>query len=121
MQRKCQRTELGDLIRAGRQKLDLTLEMCGMRLGGISRQAVKQMEVGQNRFGNDQALEYLVDFLKLDIDFLRAIRPKRKLCKKKRDTPLGNFLTKRRLRANLTQDKVVKWAGIARFLSNIER
>ena len=121
MPKKYEQTEMGRIIRARRKELGLTLERCAEKLGFGSRQAISQMELGLNRFGNNQRLECLAQFLGLNIDSLQAIRPKRRLCQKKRETPLGDFLTRRRLKVHLTQDKVARRAGVGRFLSDIER
>ncbi|MBI2674095.1 MAG: helix-turn-helix transcriptional regulator [Candidatus Zambryskibacteria bacterium] len=121
MQREHKQTKLGRIFRARRKELGLTLERCAEKLGFSSRQAISQMELGLNRFGNNQRLECLAQFLGLNVDSLRAVRPKRRLCQKKRGTPLGDFLTKQRLKNHLTQEKVVKRAGIGKFLSDIER
>ena len=114
-------TLMGRMFRRARKKLGFTLERCAEELGFGSRQAISQMELGLNRFGNNQRLECLAQFLGLNIDSLQAIRPKRRLCQKKRETPLGDFLTRRRLKVHLTQDKVARRAGVGRFLSDIER
>ena len=113
-------TLMGRMFRRARKKLGLSLKRCAEKIG-VSRQAIHQLETGKTKGSNSKLIENLVQVLGLNINELEAVRPKRKLCEKKRDTPLGDYLTRRRLKVHLTQDKVVRRAGVGRFLSDIER
>ena len=120
MRQRYQPTKMGRVFRAQRRRLSLTLAKCALVVG-VSRQAISQIEMGINRGGNSRVIEALAQFLKLDLNGIETIRPKRRLCKKKRETALGSFLTRQRLKAHLNQNEVAKWAGVSGCISNIER
>ncbi len=120
MRQRYRPTKMGRIFRAQRKQLSLTLAKCALVVG-VSRQAISQIEMGKNRGGNSKVIEALAQFLKLDFNNIETIRPKRRLCKKKRETALGSFLTRQRLKSHLSQNEVARWAGVSRSISDIER
>ena len=113
-------TSMGRMCRRARKKLGLSLKRCAEKVG-VSRQAIHQLETGKTKGSNSKLIENLVQVLDLNINELEAVRPKRKLCEKKRNNPLGDYLTRRRLKVHLTQNELARRAGIGRFLSDIEQ
>ncbi|MDO8569503.1 MAG: helix-turn-helix domain-containing protein [bacterium] len=115
MLREYKQTEIGRIIRARRKGLGLTLKECAEKIG-ISRQAVSQIEFGKNRGGNSKLIEDLAQFLDLDERELLLTRPERRLCQKKRETPLGEFWTKMRIKQHLTMKQLATLAGVSEAL-----
>ncbi|MDO8728260.1 MAG: helix-turn-helix transcriptional regulator [bacterium] len=118
MQRVYQPTTLGKIIRARRKQHHVTLRECAEKIG-VSRQAVSQIEMGKNRGGNSKLIEDIAQVLDLDERELLLTRPKRRLCQKKRETPLGEFWTKMRIKQSLTMKQLATLAGVSEALVSI--
>ena len=102
---------LGKMVRAGRRKLEMNGSQLAERLR-VSRQFGKQIELGLCRLTNtNQVVKQLAKILKLDANKLRTVRPRRRICRRRRENPLSNFLTKRRVELLLTQAEVAERAG----------
>jgi len=118
--------ELGQLIRQRRKELAMSLTALAKKLR-VSRQYIDQIESGQCRLSeSDEMIERLAEVLKLDVAQLNAIRPRRKLRESgftsERTTPLGEFVTTRRLELRLTQREVSNRAGTyQQVISAVER
>ena len=120
--RKPTTSDLGRLVRRRRKELAMSISQLAKKLR-VSQQYVNQIEFGQCRLSkNDNMIERLSQVLKLDVNELQAVRPKPKPKLKERETPLGNFLTKRRLELHLSQMQVAQRAKtFPSHISQIER
>lgn len=109
--RKQTNSKLGQLIRARRKELGMSLNVLAEKLN-VSRQFVNQIEFGQNCLSeSDERIEQLAQVLEVDVNELQAVRPLRRQKQMDR-TPLGEFLATKRLELRLTQREVGKRAGI---------
>lgn len=99
------------MVRAGRKKLAMNGPQLAERLR-VSRQFVSQIELGLCYLTNgDRMVKRLAKILKIDLGKLRAVRPRRRICQRKRGNSLSNFLTERRVALLLTQAEVAERAG----------
>ncbi|HLD18286.1 MAG TPA: helix-turn-helix domain-containing protein [Patescibacteria group bacterium] len=114
--------ELGRLVRERREKLGMTPDILAKKLG-VTRQYVNYIELGKCCLSeNDDLIARLAKILELDVKVLEAVRPKRRLKKKKNPTSLGDFLTDWRQGLSLTQEEVAKHLKISlSTVSSIER
>lgn len=101
----------GWLIHSNRIKLDLSMKELG-GLVGVSKQAICNWEHVINWLVDDN-LDKLAKILKLDIDELRSLKPKRKLKQKPVEIyTWGGFLMVERLKRNLSIKQLTKDAGV---------
>lgn len=98
---------LGLLVRTRRQELGMSSTRLAAELG-VSRQFVSQVECGQLPLLNKskKMIQQLAEILEIEVEQLKAARPRRRLVQRKRPTPLASFLTERRLRLGLNQTQV---------------
>ena len=117
-------SKLGQLIRTRRKELGLSQAQLAEKLK-ITRQFLCQIELGQCPLSkSDVLIEQLAKILELDISELQTVRPARKVrrVKRVRLTPLGEFLTRRRLELGLSQKELAERVEISStHVSTVER
>ena len=124
---KPSKSALGAYIRSKREEREMTQEQLGKKIG-VTRAAISLIELGEtiNFSQNRTAIFRLMNALKLNEEekikalSLRVKRKPRKLTRAR--SPLGTFLTKRRLEVGLTQKRLGQIIGVVGSeVSNIER
>jgi len=121
------KSELGQLIRTRRKELGMSIKRLAKKLN-VSQQFINQIEFGKcNLSKGDETIVKIAQALELDVNKLKAVRPekKRKQLGKlmtERVTPLGKFITTRRLELQLSQADVARSANShTSLVSNLER
>ena len=109
-------SELGQMVRTRKKELGMDGPQLAKELG-VTAQFVSQIELGTcrltNEKKNDRLVERLAQALNLESSELHAVRPRRRICQKRRNTSLGDFVTKLRFERGLTQAQVAKQAGVS--------
>jgi len=114
-------SNMGNLVRTHRKELAMSEKELAKKLG-VTRQYVSQIELGLCPLRKNKVITRITRVLKIDPALLEAVRPRRRLCQKKREDPLGDFLTRRRLDLDLTQTQVAKRAQSSlTIVSDMER
>jgi len=115
-------SKLGALIRQRRKELGMSIVELAKKLK-VTRQFVDQVEFGQTSLSNnDELVKRLADVLKMDVNQLNALRPRRRLREMaSAPSPLSGFLTARRLELRLSQRELGDLAKIhAGVVSGLE-